>query len=176
MILQFYQAAEIVRRLMAAHKEQYVKIIAGKRKGSVAKVVSVRHVNYRHNQFYLEIGTRRKFWLHGKHLEHLPTYCGDTFQIISNDLPPIYDIMGKQIRIGNVIIFHKIIDDTSCVRHQLIIGTVILIRHSGSLVIKPIINGKSNKSLHNLITLRNNRCLIIRRNNIYDLVLLKLTN
>jgi hypothetical protein len=175
MVLKFYQEAENVKKLVAKG-EQFVQVTKGEKRGSIARVVDVKHIKYSHHQFKLQIDGCRKFWLKGKFLNHLPEYTGSTMLVKPKHSLQIDDILGKEIIVGCVIIFYKVIVPGISSIPELVVGTVKAIDINGNILVKPIIiSGECSHALE-LLTLRNNRCLIINRNLLDDIMVYKLAH
>lgn len=173
MVLRFYQQAEEIKKL-SYEGDQFVEVCHGLKRGSIAKVIDVKHINYSTHQFHLHIDGHRDFWIKGKFLNYLPDHIGGTVLIVTNNLPQLADMMGKLITSGCVIIFYKIIDPSSTSIPELVIGTVKSIHNNGNIVVKPIIVSSDCIELIESLTLKNNRCLIIDRNLVDRILIEKL--
>jgi hypothetical protein len=174
MILRFYQDANAVKK-RAVEGNQYVRICHGTKRGSIARVVDVKHINFSNHNFRLQIAGCRLFWVKGKFLEYLPDYTGETKLIVTSEPPVITDILGKRIRIGSVITFPKILNAQDNTVAELVVGVVKEIKVNGSIVVQAI-RASCDKCPQSLFVVRTKRYLIIDRDLMSDLVMCKLAN
>lgn len=136
--LSFYSTATNIKELLKTG-DQFVEIIAGIRTSSIARVIDVVYVNYSTHRYLLEIKKRRPFMIHGKNLVHLPNYKGETKLNVVTKPPDQFDLFGRKIEVGSVVIWSK------CLKHYnykstpvMIVGTVKNISLTGTIFVKPI--------------------------------------
>jgi hypothetical protein len=173
MILRFYQDVQTVKK-RALEGSQYVRICHGNKRGSIARVVDVKHITLSNHNFRLEITGCRLFWLKGKYLEYLPDYRGETKLVITDTPPDVHDMLGKQIGVGSVITFSKVFNPESNKKAELVVGVVKEIKINGSIMVQPI-QATCDRCPQSLFAIRTNRYLILDRNLMSDLVMSKLT-
>jgi hypothetical protein len=172
MNLRFYHDARTVKNLAVKGKE-FVKICNGQKRGSVGKIIAVRHKNFNNNEFQLEINGCKPFWIKGEHLQWLPGHTGDTILVDATDPPEVFDMMGKSISNNAVIVFNKVIDPNTTTSVDLVVGTVRSIEMNGCIRVKPIVNSGESTCKQDVM-LRNNKCLVIDKELIDSLVIYKL--
>jgi len=173
MILRFYQDAEVVKK-RALEGDQYVRICWGPKRGSIARVVDVKHITYSNHNFRLYIQGKKHFWVKGKFLEYLPDYVGETKLVLAQEPPTLLDMMGKRITMGCIIVFYKLLNTNATTMPELIIATVKGIKVNGHIVAHPI-KASGDWPSNEVIILRTAKCLIIDRNLISELLLCKLS-
>jgi hypothetical protein len=174
MILRFYQDVQAVKKRVV-EGNQYVRICNGKKRGSIAQVVEVKHVTLSNHVFRLKICGYRQFWLKGKYLEYLPDYRGETRLVITDKPPVVKDILGKNIQVGSVITFSKVLNPGTNSVAELVVAVVKEIKVNGSIIVQPLC-ASCGRVPQARFVVRTNRYLILDRSLMADLVLSKLSN
>lgn len=133
MSLDSYNSASFIREGME-HTSVFVRVTAGPKAGTVARVSDIRQKYFSAHDYHLAVKGRRRFWMKGADLEYLPNHDGSTIYIQDFETPEHNDLMGRRIDVGHVLLFPRSI--IAGAKVEMVLGTVSKISAKGAIYAK----------------------------------------
>jgi len=174
MSLNYYQAAMDLLKAMT-DGPQFVRVTAGPREGTVARVMQVNSKYYSAHEFQITVKGKRPFWIKGSMLEHLTDWAGGTHFNEDKTTPSYNDLMGRTIEVGHTILFPR---GTEGARVDMVMGTVRKISDKGTIYAKLFKSGQGNNEVEGAVVRvgKPSSAMILDKGTVDQVMLAKLTS
>lgn len=129
---------------------QFVRVTRGPRAGTIGMVTEIRAKYFSEHEYQIACKGRKRFWVKGKDLIHVADHSGET-QFVQNANYEVKhnDMMGKELQVGQVIMFHRTLE--GCGQVELVLGTIKRLQKSGTVYARLFKAARSGELPRNLV-------------------------